>query len=69
MTTTEALALLDGAVADDRPSRVNKTMTRRQAVDIMRASVAGGIFDQPDFGREITKRLIEKNVRRVAADR
>jgi hypothetical protein len=39
MTLSEANALLDAAVADDKPSRINPALTRAQAVDIVRKGI------------------------------
>lgn len=68
MTTQEALDLLATAKADDKPSKVNPTMTRAQAVKIMLDAVNGGILDNKR-AMPVKVGLIEKNVRRVAADR
>ena len=68
MSTQEALDLLAKAKADEKPSKVNPTMTRAQAVKIMRDAVQGGILDNPR-AMPSKVRLIEQNVRRVAADR
>ena len=70
MTTNEALQLLDGAIADERPSRMNRGLTRALAVQIMRACVSKGVLDRPRTESTIHKiTIIEKNVRRVAGDR
>lgn len=66
MTTQEALALLDTAIADDVPSKVNPSMTRAQAVEIMRAAVLAGSLE--GHLRPHVRLLREKNIRRAVAD-
>ena len=68
MTTTEATALLAKATADDRPSAVNPNLTRAQAVKIMLDAVESGVLDKEKM-MPVKRRLIERNIRRVVADR
>ena len=63
MTKKEAFKLLSDAPADDKPSKVNKSLTRYQAVRVM----MGGIEKMKDD--DILNELFVKRVHQVCQDR
>lgn len=63
MTKAEAFKLLGDAPADDKPSKVNKALTRYQAVMVM----FGGIEKMSDD--EVLSELFVKRVHQVCQDR
>jgi hypothetical protein len=63
MTKNEAFDLIDLAPCDGKPSRINPALTRKQAVDIVRAGIGCPIVPDPFDG------LMEKRVWQVVHDR
>ena len=63
MTKEEALKLLNDAPADDKPSKINKALTRKQVVKI----VTDGIEIMQD-GERVSE-IFVKRVHQVCQDR
>jgi hypothetical protein len=63
MTKQEAMTILDEAPYDDLPCKINKSLTRKIAVDLVRAYVK----EAPEVGN--IPPLMEKRVLQVSQDR
>jgi len=63
MTGKEALTLLENAPSDGNPSSINRGITRRQSVDIVRKCVLHKPSD------EALEDWLEKRIHQVAQDR
>lgn len=62
MTIEEAIKILDAAPASDEPSRVNPSLTRSQAIDIVRS----GVVSAAAKGKTELDHMLSKRVLQVA---
>lgn len=69
MTRDEAIELLKTAPRDDEPSRINRSMTRKQATEIIERAIIGNSPRMYQADGVTLDLMFEKRVNQVVHDR